>query len=190
MVDADSAAKAGGDASKDGAEAAAPPSALNKLFPFIAGGALSVGLGVTAGIVTQPEPPPPEVHLEAPKPVPTPFDQLRDPKVIPLPTLIVNLADTSAAVSGKLIVFVQVRCKDEKIESDKVQACEKGGASYPAIRDALITLMSGKQSSDLKTPRGKEQLKLELHDKLNPILFSDPAEGTITAIYFDEFLVQ
>lgn len=192
MAGADKAAKDAKEAPKEAAEGAvaAPPSAVKKLLPFIVGGTLSIGLGVTAGIVTKPEDPPAEVTQKAPEPEPTPLDQLLPAHSIAMPTLIVNLADTSAAVSSKMNLVIKVRVKDEPTQTTLDGDCAKGGVLAVPMRDALITLLSGKQSTDLKTPRGKEQLKLEILDKLKPILFPDPSVGVLTDIYFDEFLVQ
>ncbi|MBL8840745.1 MAG: flagellar basal body-associated FliL family protein [Planctomycetes bacterium] len=178
------------EAAKDGAEAAAPPSKMKALLPYMVGGVVSVGLGLTAAIVTAPAPVEPEVIVEKEEPPPTPLDTFLPPKKIALPQLIANLADTGQAVSGKFVLILEIRAKDVDTENLVVAACAKGGDFAAAIRDSLITLMSGKQSTELKTPRGKELLKLEILDQLKPILFADPANGAITGLFFDDFLVQ
>ena len=178
------------EAGKDGADAVAPPSKMKALLPYVVGGVVSVGLGLTAAIVTAPAPVEPEVIVETEAPPPTPLDTFLPPKKITLQPLIANLADTGQAVSGKFVLILEIRAKDLETEALVIAACAKGGDSAAAIRDSLITLMSGKQSTELKTPRGKELLKLEILDQLKPILFPDPSHGAITGLFFDDFLVQ
>lgn len=193
MAEADKkdAAKEAKDAGKDGADAAAAsPSKMKALLPYVVGGVVSVGLGLTAAIVTAPAPLAPEVIVEKEAPPPTPLDSFLAPAKIALPTLIANLADTGQSFSGKFNLIIEIRAKDALVQAAVEAGCGKGGEFAAPVRDALITLMSGKQSTELKTPRGKELLKLEILDQLKPILFADPANGAITGLYFDEFLVQ
>ena len=86
-------------------------------------------------------------------------------------------------------LFVEIRAKEMPTQVALEQGCTKGGQLYPVVRDALVMLLSSKQSAELKTPRGREVLKLEILDKLAPILFPDPGSGVITGVYFDELLL-
>ena len=183
------AAKDAKEAPKEGADGAVveAPSKLKQLLPYIVGGVLSIGFGLGSGIVTAPKHEDPSVIEKHEEPPPTPLDALQKPFPIVLPSLNVNLADSGA---GRLNLVVEIRAKDLEKQAEIDAGCAKGGALAASVRDALIILLSGKQSSELKTPRGKEILKLEVLDKLKPILFPDPADGAITGIYFDECLLQ
>ncbi len=183
-------AAAGPAAEADGTAAAAPVSAIKRSLPYLVGGALSMGLGITAGIVTKPKEPESHVIEGAKVPVPTPLDQLLPAQDIVLAQLLVNLADDNRAAMAQLNVVLKIRAKDLPAQAAIVAGCAKGGTLVAPIRDTLISLLGGKQSTELKTPRGKEDLKLEIFDKLQPILFPDPSLGTITNVYFDEFQVS
>lgn len=187
-------AKDGG-AAKDGNDAAAEgaaPSAggAKKALPYLIGGALSCGLGLTAAIVTAPQDAEPAVMREAAQPPPTPLDNFLKPQRVVLEPVIANLADTGQAASSRLTLIVEVRCKDEELQRKLAADTAKNGALDAPLRDALLMLLSDKQSSELRTMRGKEVLKLELVDTLKPLLFPDPSSGAITGLYFHEFLIQ
>ncbi len=180
-------------APKDGSDgtAVAAKSGVKRFLPYVAGGALSAGLGLTAAIVTAEKPPVPAMmHHDMAAPGQTPFDGLLEPKKVVLAPLVANLADSGQAPNGRFNFCIEIRAKDLESEMHVVDGCAKGAELSIAIRDALITLLSGKESSEIRTPRGKEILKLEILDKLKPILFADPASGTITGVFWDEFLVQ
>jgi Flagellar basal body-associated protein len=56
----------------------------------------------------------------------------------------------------------------------------------PIIKDAIIDVISSKTSDFVRTPEGREALRLELIRRLNIIL----VEGGVRNIYFTEFVVQ
>jgi flagellar FliL protein len=56
----------------------------------------------------------------------------------------------------------------------------------PAIKDAIIDLISSKYYKDIRTPEGRERLKIELLKRINAIL----PDGGVKAIYFTSFVVQ
>ncbi|MSR46811.1 MAG: flagellar basal body-associated FliL family protein [Planctomycetes bacterium] len=185
------AAKDAKAAPKDGADgAAAPgdaaPGKLKRLLPFIIGGTVAAGLGATAAIVTQPHKHDPEVVQEQHEPEPTPLDKLLPPYPIALPQLIAGLAGNGE--SARVNIILEVRLATPEGQAAVIASCAKGGAMYAPVRHSLIMLLSGRQASDLRTPRGMEELKLEILDRLKPILFPDPSAGTITGIFFDELL--
>jgi flagellar basal body-associated protein FliL len=82
-------------------------------------------------------------------------------------------------------------------EKSKLKEAVEGkeGRYYARVQDALVTLLSSKVSTELKTARGKEVLKLEILDLMNRVLFSgtdhdhDP-QGIVTGVLFTVFLVQ
>ncbi len=180
------------DASPDGASPAkAQRSKFKALLPYLFGGLLSAGLGVTAGVVTKPkheEPPPDPSASSTPA---TPFDKFGEPHEVVLASQVLNLADPGQSVAGKFQFRLEVRIKPEaKIDELRAACTDKAGKRYAKVRDALITLYSSKVSTDIKTAHGKEILKLEMLDVLAPIVFPDPGEGVLTNVIFEEFLVQ
>jgi len=182
-------AKEARESAKDGDLAdPAAPGGFKRAMPFLVGGTLSVGLGIASGILTQPHEPEVVVTHEKVAAAPTPLDRFLAPHKFALPTLIANLADSGQAVTVKLSLYVEVRAKDQPtlaaLESDGA----KGGQLYPVVRDALLMLLSSKQSTNLKTPRGRKMLKLEILDQLSPLFFTDQGAGVITGVYFDDLL--
>lgn len=177
----------------DGAAAPAPASRMKRLMPYVVSGLLSSGLGVTAGIVTNPKKDDAThgEHAEAAKPL-TPYDKFGEEIEVPLTSLVTNLADPNQSVSGKFVIYLVVRTPKDKPEAEgQVKAdCAKDGKLSTRIKDALLTLFSSKLSTDLKTAHGKEIVKLEIIELLKPILFPDPATGAITNVYFGDFVIQ
>lgn len=185
--DAKAAPRDGADGA-DGATAPgdAAPGKRKRLLPYVIGGTLAAGLGVTAAIVTQPHAHEPEVVQEQHEPEPTPLDQLLPPYPIALPQLIAGLAGSGE--SARVNLILEVRLATPEGQAAVIASCAKGGAMYAPVRHSLIMLLSGRQAAELRTPRGMEELKLEILDRLKPILFPDPSAGTITGIFFDELL--
>lgn len=183
------------DGPADGAAAPAPASRMKRLMPYVVSGLLSIGLGVTAGIVTNPkksETP----HVESAEPAKplTPYDKFGEEIEVPLSSLVTNLADPNQSVSGKFVIYLVVRTPKgdhEAADHEQVKAgCAKDGKLSTRIKDALLTLFSSKLSTDLKTAHGKEIVKLEIIELLKPILFPDPTTGAITNVYFGDFVIQ
>ena len=182
-------AKEARDSAKDGDLAdPAAPGGFKRALPFLIGGTLSVGLGIASGIVTQPDDPAVEVTQKKVAAAPTPLDRFLAPHTFALPTVRTNLADTAEARSASLNLYLEIRAKDELTQAALEASCAKGGQNYPVMRDALVMLLLSKQSAELKTRLGQEVLKLEILDKLAPILFPDPSAGLITGVYFDELM--
>lgn len=89
----------------------------------------------------------------------------------------VNLADKDMDAYARISITLEL--SDEKVR----QEVEK---RLPIIKDAIIDVISSKTSSFVKTPEGRESLRLELIKRINIILF----EGGVRNIYFTEFVVQ
>ncbi len=92
-------------------------------------------------------------------------------------TFTVNLADKDVDAYARVSITLEL--SDEKVR----QEVEK---RLPIIKDAIIDVISSKTSSFVKTPEGRESLRLELIKRINTILF----EGGVRNIYFTEFVVQ
>ena len=97
--------------------------------------------------------------------------------VTPLESFIVNLADQDANRYLKLTAHLEVA--NESV----VSAVE---ARNPQIRDAFITLLASKSIADVADVKGKVKLRREMIMRLNDIL----GEGSVTQVYFTEFIVQ
>jgi len=90
---------------------------------------------------------------------------------------IVNLMDSAN------IRYVKLNMEVELSSSDVIAEIEE---KKPALRDMVISLLSNRTYSELLGVRGKTQLREELLRRMNQIL----ASGTVTRIYFTEFVVQ
>ncbi len=58
--------------------------------------------------------------------------------------------------------------------------------SWPKIQDTLTMVLTSKTVDELATPEGKERLKAELAEKLQPAF----GEYQITAVYLTQFVIQ
>ena len=94
-----------------------------------------------------------------------------------LDTLIVNLADQG----GKRYLRVTM-----ELELSAPEVYEEIDLRMPQIRDAILMVLPTKQYADISTTEWKVQLRDEMIARMNTILKT----GTITTIYFTEFVVQ
>ncbi|AAC07676.1 flagellar basal body-associated FliL family protein [Aquifex aeolicus] len=93
------------------------------------------------------------------------------------PPFIVNLADPEATVYARISITLEVANQQVLQEVQKKE---------PVIRDAIIEIISSKTSNEIRTPEGREQLKLEVLKRINTIL----SEGGVRNVYFTEFVIQ
>lgn len=98
-------------------------------------------------------------------------------KIVDLDPFIVNLADTSEMRYLKLSL---------KLEMERPDAAEEIAMRLPRIRDAIVILLSSKESSSLRGAQGKFQLRDEIVLRVNAVL---PNGGVRTA-YFTDFVIQ
>lgn len=100
-------------------------------------------------------------------------------EICPLDSFIVNLMDKSAATKRYLKVTMALEVGGEpskaKVEKHKTQ-----------LRDTIILLLSSQGFQDISTVEGKLGLKQEVLARVNQIL----GPGTVSRIYFTEFVVQ
>lgn len=92
-------------------------------------------------------------------------------------TLIVNLADQG----GKRYLRITM-----ELELSAPQVLEEINLRLPQLRDTILMILPSKQYSDISSTEGKVALRDELIAKINTIL----KKGTVTTIYFTEFVVQ
>ncbi len=98
-------------------------------------------------------------------------------QLIPLETFLVNL---SGSRGGKVM---RVNMELEVSNTEVVQEIDK---RKPQIRDIIIILLSSKTFDQLSTRDGKEQLRNEIRDTVNPFL----TKGQIKRVYFTELILN
>ena len=97
--------------------------------------------------------------------------------MVDLGVFTVNLADKGTDAYARVAITLELSNEKVKQEVDK---------RMPIIKDAIIDVTSSKTSDFVRTPEGREALRLELIRRLNIIL----VEGGVRNIYFTEFVVQ
>ncbi|MCI4458182.1 MAG: flagellar basal body-associated FliL family protein [Thermocrinis sp.] len=97
--------------------------------------------------------------------------------MVDLGVFTVNLADRGTDAYARVAITLELSNEKVKQEVDK---------RMPIIKDAVIDVISSKTSDFVRTPEGREALRLELIRRLNIIL----VEGGVRNIYFTEFVVQ
>lgn len=98
-------------------------------------------------------------------------------KLVPLETFLVNLANSRGTKLMKVNMELEVTGEGvlEEIEKRK-----------PQIRDIIIILLSSKSYQQVSAKEGKELLRDEIRDRVNPFL----TKGQIKRVYFTEFIYQ
>lgn len=94
-----------------------------------------------------------------------------------LDPFIANLADEGANRYLKARMELEV--------SDEAVAAELDNR-LPQIRDMVLVLLSSKTFADIRTPRGKAQIRDEIIMRANSALTA----GEVRQVYFTEFVVQ
>lgn len=92
-------------------------------------------------------------------------------------TMIVNLADQG----GKRYLRVTM-----ELELSGTEVLEEINTRLPQLRDQILMVLPSKTYVDISTTEGKIALRDELIAKMNSVL----KKGTVTTIYFTEFVVQ
>ena len=109
-----------------------------------------------------------------------PVEEAPTPKIGPihaLDTFIVNLADEGG------VRYLRTTMKLELADDQSVNFAEE---RLPLIRDCILMTLPTKKYADINTAEGKMMLRDELIAKLNGIM----VPGSISNIYFTEFVVQ
>ncbi len=97
--------------------------------------------------------------------------------IFDLEPFIVNLADQNEMHYLKLTV---------KLEMENEAMKDEVTRRIPQMRDAILILLSSKDTTTLKSTQGKFQLKEELTTRVNAVL----PKGGIRSAYFTDFVVQ
>jgi len=93
---------------------------------------------------------------------------------------LVNLADRDVSRYLRVTIRLQVTTKSaaEKIATADVLTSQ--------MRDTILGALSSKDSEQIVTSQGKDELKIEIAERLNAFLPGKP----IKAVYFTDFVVQ
>ncbi|MDQ6957889.1 MAG: flagellar basal body-associated FliL family protein [Mariprofundaceae bacterium] len=104
-------------------------------------------------------------------------DTGQPPVLVGMDTITVNLADTdiSRYLHTKIDLAVRNEEAKAKIEANKAK-----------INDLVITLLSSKKFSDIRTPQGKYALKEEMVYRINRAVGGKP----VKSLYFTDFVSQ
>lgn len=95
--------------------------------------------------------------------------------LVPMETFLVNLAGSRGRKLAKINMELEVEGEGVQEEIDKRK---------PQIRDIIIILLSSKTHKQVETEEGKNLLRAEIRDTVNPFL----TKGKIKSIYFTEFI--
>ena len=134
-------------------------------------------------------------------------DEIQKGIIVDLGDFILNLCDENAKKYLKVNVAIEVSKKDTDFPAEEAN---KGGGGHvhgeapapadplaaiqaemnqfkPAIRDAVITNLSSKTSSELATAAGKELAKEQITNDINSIL---GGEREVLRVSFGQFIIQ
>ncbi len=134
-------------------------------------------------------------------------DEIQKGIIVDLGDFILNLCDENAKKYLKVNVAIEVSKKDTDFPTEEAPA--KGGHGHgeeasapadpmaaiqaemnqykPAIRDAVITNLSSKTSTELSTAAGKELAKEQIANDINSIL---GGEREVLRVSFGQFIIQ
>ena len=133
-------------------------------------------------------------------------DQIQKGIIVDLGDFILNLCDESQKKYLKVNVAIEVTKKDTDFPEaepakggghgghgaaapvDPMEAIQKEMNQFkPAIRDAVITNLSSKTSTELATAAGKELAKEQITNDINSIL---GGEREVLRVSFGQFIIQ
>ncbi len=135
-------------------------------------------------------------------------DEIQKGIIVDLGDFILNLCDENAKKYLKVNVAIEVSRKDDDFPPEDPNAKSGGHGGHgeaapaadpmaaiqaemnqykPAIRDAVITNLSSKTSSELATAAGKELAKEQITNDINSIL---AGEREVLRVSFGQFIIQ
>jgi len=97
--------------------------------------------------------------------------------VMDLDPFLLNLADRDE------LRFLKVSIK---LELDRPEETTDFQLKVPAIRDALLVLLSSKESQLLRTVNGKRRIREEIMARVNTVM----NKGKVSNVYFTDFIIQ
>jgi flagellar FliL protein len=106
-----------------------------------------------------------EEHAQAPGPV------------MELEPFLLNLADRDELRFLKVSIKLELDRPEEKTDYQN---------KVPAIRDALLVLLSSKESQLLRTVNGKRRIREEIQTRVNGVM----SKGKVANVFFTDFIIQ
>jgi flagellar FliL protein len=97
------------------------------------------------------------------------------------PPIVVNI------FSDKSIKFLQVDTQVKVKDSSVIDAIE---LHKPAIRHAMLMLVSNQNIDEMKTVKGKERLRKEALETIKKVLKDNTGKEGVTELYFTGFIIQ
>lgn len=116
------------------------------------------------------------------------FAQAGSPEALPAqiylklePPFVINVED------GEVIRFLQV---DAELQFSDPVAQPMIEKHLPAIRHAMVMLLSGQPTKTVKTAKGKEDLRVAALKKVQKIMTDNTGKPIVEGLYFTTFIVQ
>lgn len=97
--------------------------------------------------------------------------------IFPLDTFVINLADPSGDKYARIRIDLELKSEELFDEFEK---------RSPQIYDAILMILPSKISEQIRTTKGKNELREEIIFRLNEVLNNDG----VTNLYFREFVIQ
>ncbi len=97
--------------------------------------------------------------------------------MVNIDSFIVNISDDQESRYLKATITIEVDTEEASMELNQ---------RMPQLKDAILLLIGNKTFNELNDLQGKIQLRAELINKINSILF----KGKVKRIYFTDFVVQ
>lgn len=132
-------------------------------------------------------------------------DSLKEGILLDLGDFILNLADTTHRRYLKVGIALELSKTEEELQTESISASKSSGHGEsispdkisaistemerykPAIRDAVISVLSNKTSDELSTPTGKELAKEEILEMVNGIF---AGQREVMRVSFGQFIIQ
>ena len=95
----------------------------------------------------------------------------------PLDTFTVNLKSDAGRRYLKTTISLELNGEELSIELDK---------KSPVIRDRIIRILTSKTLEEISSKKGKQKVSEQIVDTLNSMI----TDGSISGIYFTEFVIQ
>jgi len=100
-----------------------------------------------------------------------------------LEEVLANIAGAAGTRYLKIEIALLIRSPSDVKVADLLQQ------RRPVVKDCLITLFSGKTIESVEGRENKEQIRMEIRDELQRLLFSN-VKGKIERVFFKSFLSQ
>jgi len=97
--------------------------------------------------------------------------------VMELEPFLLNLADRDELRFLKVSIKLELDRPEEKTDFQN---------KVPAIRDALLVLLSSKESQLLRTVNGKKRIREEILTRANGVM----SRGKVANVFFTDFIIQ